>query len=743
MPTGKTLFYLIETTTPLPVNTLFLSCFKKDTSCPDFMFTRLPAVLRSELAQNGTTVAETVVAKENSAEIARQGTVNCEVVQYANSKNYVRGIMSWSAGNQMANTIDTRARFLAGETLPDGLLPQVIARSWQRCIDRKVKVERSIQEIPVVSSTALHGFRERSKRLIRHSEPVMEQLHEQISGTSSVVVLTDTTGVVLHTVGDPDFVAKAQQVTLQPGGLWTEEVNGTNAIGTCLIEKVPVTVHSGEHFIEINQFLTCSAAPIFDPLGRMLGVLDVSSDSAAYQRHTMALVRMSAQIIENQFFAHEYSDEILIHFHLRPEFIGTLYEGIAIFSQEGRFIAGNRAALVQLGLDRYDAEKRSISSIFDLTLSGLFEQSRVLPQPVIQLKLRNGVEVFGRVKFGASVSPLTYLPISRTNPAATPGTQSETGSLATLDLGDPAMGATIIKAKKILAHDIPLMIEGESGSGKELFARAFHADGPRSSGPFVAINCAAIPEGLIESELFGYRDGAFTGARRTGSTGKIQQADGGTLFLDEIGDMPPGLQARLLRVLQDHTVMPLGGTKAIPVDIKITCATNRRLRDEVAAGRFREDLYYRLNGLLLTLPPLRRREDRLALAGAILRTLSNGDDLISFSPNVLDIFSRHSWPGNIRQLTNVIRTALALRGDVPVITMENLPEDFLEQIGSRPEEPHYPAGSETGRLEEAEAVAIKGVLRECKGNVSAAARKLGVSRSTLYRKSKGNMELFS
>jgi transcriptional regulator of acetoin/glycerol metabolism len=198
-------------------------------------------------------------------------------------------------------------------------------------------------------------------------------------------------------------------------------------------------------------------------------------------------------------------------------------------------------------------------------------------------------------------------------------------------------------------------------------------------------------------------------------------------------------------VLQDRTVTPLGGIKSTPVDIKIICATNRRLRDEVAAGRFREDLYYRLNGLLLTLPPLRLRADRLELATAILGTFANGDGRISFSPDVLDIFYRHSWPGNIRQLTNVIRTALALRGDELEIARENLPEDFLEQIGTRKDDQNDPVGRttgiETGRLEEVEAVAIKDVLRECNGNVSAAARKLGVSRSTLYRKSKGNAEL--
>jgi transcriptional regulator of acetoin/glycerol metabolism len=642
--------------------------------------------------------------------------------------------------------IDTKARFLAGEPLPVGLLPQVIERSWQRCVDRKVSVERKAGEIPVVSPGALNGFRERSSRLIFHSEPVMEQLREQISGTSSVVVLTDATGVVLHSVGDPDFVDKAQQVSLQPGGLWTEEANGTNAIGTALIEKVPVSVHVGEHFIEINQFLTCSAAPIFDPLGRMLGVLDVSSDSAAYQRHTMALVRMSAQMIENQFFAHEWNDEILVHFHLRPEFIGTLYEGIAVFSLDGRFVAGNRAALVQLGLDRYDAEKRNFSGIFDLTLSGLFEQARVLPQPVIKFRLRNGVEVFGRVKLGASVSPITYLPIRQTEAVirsiGNSGAEIGTTSLAALDLGDPAMGAAIRKAGKVIGHDIPLMIEGESGSGKEMFSRAFHADGPRSSGPFVALNCAAIPEGLIESELFGYREGAFTGARRSGSIGMIQQADGGTLFLDEIGDMPPNLQARLLRVLQDRTVTPLGGTKSLPVDFKIICATNRRLRDEVAAGRFREDLYYRLNGLLITVPPLRQRDDRIQLAMQILRSCAAVNTQKFFSPIVLNMFEKHSWPGNVRQLVNVIRTAIALSDGEPEITEEHLPEDFLDQSPLMVTKSVSFGGIEvsarttTGSLEEIEEIAIRTSLRDNGGNISAAARKLGISRNTLYRRLK-------
>jgi len=654
--------------------------------------------------------------------------------------------MSWSAGYQMANMINTKARFLAGESLPIGLLPTVISRSWQRCVDSKVSVERQTKQIPVVPASALLRFRERSRRLVTHSEPVMEQFYGQISGSSSVVVLTDASGVVLHSVGDMDFVEKAQQVTLQPGGIWTEDAIGTNAIGTTLVEQIPVSVHKNEHFITINQFLICSAAPIFDPYGRMLGVLDVSSDSGTYQSHTKTLVCMTAQLIENQFFAHECNDEILVYFHCRPELIGTIYEGIVAFSLDGRFVAGNRCALSQLGLNRVDAERCDISSIFDLTLAGLLEQARVLSNPVRRIRLQSGVELYCRVKFGASHTH-TYQPSRQSDSIGrVTRIQPECSSLAALDLGDPAMGASICKARKIINHDIPLMIEGESGSGKEMFARAFHADGPRSTGPFVALNCAAIPEGLIESELFGYRDGAFTGARRSGSIGVIQQADGGTLFLDEIGDMPLTLQARLLRVLQDRMVTPLGGNKSLPVDIKITCATNRQLRDEVAAGRFREDLYYRLNGLLITLPPLRARADRLALAVSILRSLTNESNLVDFSPIVIELFYRHDWPGNIRQLTNVIRTALALRDGESEIVVEHLPEDFLKQVGEQAAERRSLMEREVNigsvRLDELESTIIRSVLSECNGNVSAAAKKLGVSRSTLYRKSKGHIAPF-
>ena len=251
-------------------------------------------------------------------------------------------------------------------------------------------------------------------------------------------------------------------------------------------------------------------------------------------------------------------------------------------------------------------------------------------------------------------------------------------ALAALDTGDGAMAAAIVRARKVIDKPIALLLLGESGVGKELFARACHDSGARRDGPFVAVNCAALPESLIEAELFGYRPGAFTGASRDGAPGRIREAEGGTLFLDEIGDMPAPLQARLLRVLQEREVVPLGGGAAVAVDFQLICATHRRLRDDIAEGRFREDLYYRLNGLSLPLPPLRERSDLQALIAVILSRIAPGQTL-RLTPSVASAFVRHSWPGNLRQLSNVLRTAIALADDA-VIDWDALPADLLEEF---------------------------------------------------------------
>jgi transcriptional regulator of acetoin/glycerol metabolism len=636
-----------------------------------------------------------------------------------------------------------REEFLTNGIIPTGIVNDTILRSWQRSAVRGIGMERG--ETRCTPRYDLMRRRDINNTLLLRSQPVMENLYHEICGTSSMVLLADSEGVVLHSIGDPDFVDQAQKVYLKPGGIWSEGVNGTNAIGTALEEKTAVHVQSSEHFIDKNRFLTCSATPIFDPRGAILGALDVSGDYRGHHQHTMALVRLSAQIIENQMFAPEFPNDIVVCFHLKPEFIGTLYEGIAVFSPQGEFIAANRSALLQFGLDRFSMSGHCFASLFRLSLPKLLEQDSLQHHPVLKLQLQSGAEVYGRVWPGASISPVQFLPISGSssieNKARSNGAQVPT-LLNQLELGDRRMQGLIGKALKVVGHDIPIMIEGESGTGKELLARALHMAGPRKNGPFVPVNCASIPEGLIESELFGYQEGAFTGAKRKGHIGKIREADKGTLFLDEIGEMPLQLQARLLRVLQDRMVSPLGGTGSYRVELSVVCATNRRVRDAVAAGTFREDLYYRLNGLLLTLPSLKEREDRVLLARKILDDLAGAERTVSISREVLQIFENHPWPGNIRQMHNVLRTALALLGEGHEITVDELSEDFIEQAGSVikgenvSEEPSIGMGGEA-LLADAEARCITATLDRTGGNIAAAARMMGIGRNTLYRKLRG------
>jgi transcriptional regulator of acetoin/glycerol metabolism len=541
-------------------------------------------------------------------------------------------------------------------------------------------------------------------------------------------------------------------VALQPGVSWSEEGKGTNAIGTAIVEKKPTLVHANQHYLVANHFLTCSASPIFNHQGNVIGVLDVTGDQRSYHQHTMALVRMSAQMIENNLFAAAFDEAITLHFHSRPEFIGTLMEGIASFSPSGRFLSASRSGLFQLGLPLSALQTHTFSSLFGLPVSSLFDHYRTAAPSLLNLCLHNGVRVYARAEmrrtnmvFQNMTPPAANqeAPVQQPRPAAPARSESfdnaarRLSSLRYLNTGDAQVQRLIDKVGKVLGRDISILVTGETGTGKDLLAQAIHNDSPRSGGPFVAVNCASIPETLIESELFGYEDGAFTGARKKGSIGKILQANGGTLFLDEIGDMPVSLQVRLLRVLQDRMVTPLGSTKSIPVNVALICATNRNLRDMIAQGTFREDLYYRLNGLVVKLPPLRERTDLEVVINRLLASESDGQPC-KVSAEVMRMFKQHNWPGNFRQLTNLLRTAIVMLGDDTEIGVDHLPDDFLDDIShARRQEVADTVTrvvSDMSTLEDVEASVIRKSLEAHGGNVSATARALGVSRNTIYRK---------
>ena len=596
-------------------------------------------------------------------------------------------------------------------------------------------IERSDLSVLIEKNLLLHT----------HAVPAMETLYQQIINTHNMVILTDAHGVIVHSLGDDDFLEKANRVALRPGVTWSEQSKGTNAIGTAIAEKVPALVHADQHYLAANHFLTCSAAPITDHMGNVIGVLDVSGDQRSFHKHTMGLVRMSALMIENQLFSATFEDAITLHFHARPEFIGTLMEGIASFTPGGRFLSANRNGLFQLGLTFAALQSHTFSSLFGIPVSSLFDHYRTAAPGLLNLCMHSGVRVYGRAQLrfangahalnGGENAPRISAPAPSANAAVLAARRLS--GLRYLNTGDPQLELVIEKVNKVLGRDIPIMIMGETGTGKELLAQAIHNDSPRAAGPFVAVNCASIPETLIESELFGYEDGAFTGARKKGALGRILQANGGTLFLDEIGDMPFGLQARLLRVLQERMVTPLGSSKSITVNVELICATNHNLRDRIARGLFREDLYYRLNGLVVKLPPLRDRTDLEVIVKKILSTESPGGRY-SMAPQVMRLFHQHKWPGNFRQLTNLLRTAVIMAGDDHEIGLRHMPDDFLDDVGAAEAQKSVvitdkliAAGS---NLEEMEHTVILKSLEAHGGNVSATARALGVSRNTIYRK---------
>jgi transcriptional regulator of acetoin/glycerol metabolism len=588
---------------------------------------------------------------------------------------------------------------------------------------------------------------EQNRLLHAHAVPAMETLYQQIVNTHNMVILTDAKGVIVHSLGDDDFLEKARRVALQPGVTWSEQSKGTNAIGTAIAERAPTLVHADQHFLAANHFLTCSAAPISDHQGNVVGVLDVSGDQRSFHKHTMALVRMSALMIENQLFSATFEDSITLHFHARPEFIGTLMEGIASFTPGGRFLSANRNGLFQLGLSFSALQSHTFSSLFGMPVSAMYDHYRTAAPGLLNLCLHSGVRVYGRAQLRLGNDAQTFSGAGeRPSPAPSPQASQQAASarrlsgLRYLNTGDPQLEQVIAKVNKVLGRDIPIMVMGETGTGKELLAQAIHNDSPRAMGPFVAVNCASIPETLIESELFGYEDGAFTGARKKGAVGKILQANGGTLFLDEIGDMPYPLQARLLRVLQERMVTPLGSGKSIPVNVEVICATNHNLRRRIAEGLFREDLYYRLNGLVVKLPPLRERTDLETVVKKILSAETESGGIHTISDEVLRLFKRHKWPGNFRQLTNLLRTAAIMAGDEEEIGLRHMPDDFLDDIAETPEAApaSAPAAQQMiasgANLEEMELAAILKSLETNGGNVSATARALGVSRNTIYRK---------
>ena len=581
-----------------------------------------------------------------------------------------------------------------------------IARSWLRCVE-DYHLDPTLTVAPtVLEHERLLESRERLQQVLHIAGNEMNSLHQQLSGAGHAVLLTDARGVILNCVTAPSERKVFEGAGLWLGADWSEACEGTNGIGTCLVERQALTIHRDEHFRGRHTGLTCSASPVFDPHGDLLAVLDVSSAREAVSRqsqfHTMALVNLSAKMIESCYFLRHFENHWLLRFHLQAESVGLFSEGLLAFDGEGRICALNQSAQNLLGLPRGRLLGLPVEMFFDCTLDQLL--GRANASASWPLRTRDGRSVFAVLRG-----------------------EARRRRLAGICLGDEALQSDFRKALRVFERDVPLLVNGETGSGKEAFAKAVHHASQRADKAFVALNCAAIPESLIESELFGYRGGSFTGARKEGMRGKLQQADGGTLFLDEIGDMPLALQTRLLRVLEDRLVVPIGGEPQA-VNVRIISATHRDLLMRVADGTFREDLYYRLNGLEVALPALRERSDKSQLLDFVLAQEAEGQG-IELDGDARQALLDFSWPGNVRQLRTVLRTLTALC-DGGRIGLGDLPA-MIRQV---PSQVQITVPREKQPLEDAERLALLTTLEQQRWHMTQAAEQLGVSRNTLYRK---------
>ena len=607
-----------------------------------------------------------------------------------------------------------------------------INRSHDRCAAFGLsRIERP--DLGLLGRADLEIARSRNLRLHQHAAPVMELLYDQIVNTNSMVVLTDATGTIVHAVGDDDFLARAAKIALKPGAVWSEANKGTNAVGTALITEVPTLVHADEHFFHANHFLTCSAAPIMDPRGNILGALDVSGDHRSYHQHTMALVKMSARMIENHWLTDDLRNVMRLHFHGRVDFIGTLMEGIIAVRPDGRIVGANRSALEQLGMSGATLRMQSLESLFDTSVGALVDRFRsplATPLPVRTAQGRQfhlharfdwpvwtslAEAVAAQVPGAAVVSPALRSAAVVAQDAGPIDTSVAPGAAGTpLALPRDAHAATLVeRLSRALEHCIPSVLVGETGTGKEALAHCAH-EHVRPGRPFVSLSCAGLQPGALDAALC---DGALGGD--------------GTLYLDDIGDLPQASQQRLLRLLDVRAAAQRSAA------LRLVCASREPLRALLDGGRLGEDLCYRLNGLTLRAPPLRERSDLIELAHDIVAQEAPGQPM-RLAADVIALLRAHRWPGNLRQLHNVLRTAVALaQGDE--IQRAHLSEDIVEEAQSPAAAgPALDADKPQQSLDDLTLEAISQAVDAAHGNISEASRQLGISRNTIYRKLRWN-----
>ena len=591
---------------------------------------------------------------------------------------------------------------------------QVIRDSWLRCVQQHRLDPARMQEAVILPQARLREHQDQMEALLQIARHGLESLYSKVAGLGYVVLLTDARGVTVDFLGDLVFEPSLRKAGLYLGADWSEHHAGTCGVGTCISTGQALTVHLDDHFDATHIPLTCTTAPVYDSAGQLSAVLDISQLSSNQPKESqhlaLQLVKMYAHDIENAAFLHRHRHDWVLRLSQAPQFLDVQPDYLLALDANGRVVGHNRRA--QLAFQQGEPLLgMGFEQLFGLPFGQIGRFVMTQPSDQRAVMLAGGKQLLFLSAVPPPARPVASAPREERRVPA---------PLAALSAGDAALDRQVERVARLVNTPISLLITGETGSGKEYFAKAVHTASERRSRPFVAVNCAAIPEHLIESELFGHLPGSFSGASPKGKRGLIAEADGGTLFLDEIGDMPLALQARLLRVLSEREVLPVGATRPVPVNIRVIAATHAPLEQLVLAGRFRDDLYYRLKGAHIQLPPLRERSD----LGAMITRLLGGRPL---TPAALQRLLAHRWPGNLRELRNVLDYAASLCADGP-IDLDDLPELQVARLPLRADagEAAHDDGPE----------ALLQALRAAHWNVSAVARAMGLSRMTLYRRMK-------
>lgn len=638
-------------------------------------------------------------------------------------------------------------KFVMDGVLDSEGIRDVIAASWRR--SRGYKINPFVEDTSVrLDEVELKKRYKEFMPLLDTAKPFMDSIYNIVKDTDFIIRLIDKDGYVLEHIGEEKLINMYYSLGLCDGYNVKEEVIGTNAIGIALLTGEPIQVVGGEHYLQEYHKLTSSACPIKNKNGNILGVLSITGSYELVHPHTLGMVVAAAEAIEKELKLAEYTNELKIMNERFYQITESISEGIIRVDNKGTIMSINRFARKLLSYSEADIIGKDFKVLLDANnradiIRGIIS-GRVYEEEEVYFKTR-----VGRKK--TCIANITPIKSGGNNSGGVVITFRETkvvhslvnkivGANAKFTFSDilgksEAINNAIRLASISAKTNTTILLQGESGTGKEMFAQAIHNESDRRGYPFVFLNCGAIPRELVSSELFGYIEGAFTGAKRGGHPGKFELADGGTIFLDEIGDMPLDAQVSLLRVLEDKKIVRVGGHDVIPIDVRVIAATNKDLKNEVELGNFRRDLFYRINVMPICTPTLReRKEDIKIFIDHFIDKFckSTGKNIKSVGQSFYRGMASYNWPGNVRELQNVMQRIINMVDNNSTLTSKDLPayiksKEASEDIGKK---------RQLLTLDEIEKTYISKTIQDCGGNIAAAAKVLGIGRTTMYRKMK-------